>query len=407
MLCFLSSMAAASEPIDTAGLLPTQVARPLLDRDPRVAAARDKIDIAQREASIISRSPYEWEVSASQQRRTYITGPVDERVQEWHVGMERTFRLPGKGLADRRVARSMIDQAQGEFGDALHQAAKHLMNLWVDNLLAIESEKIAASNLASTEELMMVVEKRVKAGDASRIELNLARADLIEQRRLHVEAKTQSTVSLVRLTTHFPEFRSSIEVMPAPVRLTMPEDFYRDRALRESDELKIARARVDVAAAEADRARANRIPDPTLGVFKASEAGGREHIAGISFKIPISGNVRSANSAKAVAARSMTRYELELAERELFVEISSSISIARGAYESSMMAAEGAAAIQETARLTQRAHALGETDLTTFLMVRRQATSATNAALYSRAAALKAYYSLIIDSHLVWDLDKE
>lgn len=204
-------------------------------------------------------------------------------------------------------------------------------------------------------EFAVPVEKRVKAGDASKIDLNLMRADLMEQRRAHSDTKTQTTVARTRLLTRFPDFRSSVKTVPSPVPLDRPTEFYRDRA------------------------RADRIPDPTLGVFKASEAGGRERITGISFSIPITGVVRSANSKKSVAARSMARYEFELAERELNADIAADMSIARGAYESSLMAADGAAAMQETARLTQRAHSLGEADLA----------------------------SLLIDAHLVWDLEND
>lgn len=405
-LCGLCGIAVGAE-IDTAGLLPTQVARPLLDNDPAVSAARANVEIAQREAQIIARSPYEWTANGSKQRRSYVTAPADERVREWHVGLEKTFRLPGKGYADRRLARATVEQAQGEFGDALHQAAKQLMNLWVDQLAAIEFEQIAATNVAAAEELMSIVEKRIKAGDASKIDLNLMRADLMEQRRAHSDAKTQTTVARTRLLTRFPDFRSSVKTVPPPVPLDRPTEFYRDRAVSESDELRIARARLDVASAEADRARADRIPDPTLGVFKASEAGGRERITGISFSIPITGVVRSANSKKSVAARSMARYEFELAERELNADIAADVSIARGAYESSLMAADGAAAMQETARLTQRAHSLGEADLASLLMVRRQSSATSNAALQARVAAIKAYYSLLIDAHLVWDLEND
>lgn len=403
----LGSVAIGAEPINTAGLLPTQVARPLLDNDPAVAAARANIEIAQRESQIIARSPYEWTANASKQRRSFVTAPDAERVQEWNVGLEKTFRLPGKGFADRRLARATVEQAQGEFGDALHEAAKQLMNLWIDNLAAVEMEQLAAANAAAADELMSIVEKRVKAGDASKIDLNAMRADLMDQRRAYRDATTQSTVARTRLMTRFPDFRSSVKTVPAPVPPDMPTDFYRDRAMRESDELKIARARLDVADAEVDRARADRIPDPTLGVFKASEAGGRERITGISFSMPISGFVRSTQSKKSVAARSFARHELARAERELAAQLTSDVETARGAYDSFMMATEGAAAIQETARLTQRAHTLGEADLATLLMVRRQATATNNAALQARVAAIKAYYSLLIDAHLVWDLEND
>lgn len=96
---------------------------------------------------------------------------------------------------------------------------------------------------------------------------------------------------------------------------------------------------------------------------------------------------------------------VELKRRELEVEIDAAVAIARGTYTGLRIATEGAAAMQENATLTQRAYTLGEADLQTLLASRRQAISALNNALQARAAALKAYYGLLIDAHLIWDLE--
>jgi len=55
----------------------------------------------------------------------------------------------------------------------------------------------------------------------------------------------------------------------------------------------------------------------------------------------------------------------------------------------------------------QRAYALGEGDLQTLLLARRQTTAAANSALLAQVGALKAYYGLLIDAHLIWGLDSE
>jgi hypothetical protein len=52
----------------------------------------------------------------------------------------------------------------------------------------------------------------------------------------------------------------------------------------------------------------------------------------------------------------------------------------------------------------QRAYTLGEAELQALLLARRQATAATTSALQARVAALKAYYGLLVDAHLIWDL---
>jgi len=51
------------------GLLPTELARPLLEQDPRVSAARAGLAVAREESNILDKSPYEWTAKATGQRR--------------------------------------------------------------------------------------------------------------------------------------------------------------------------------------------------------------------------------------------------------------------------------------------------------------------------------------------------
>lgn len=68
------------------------------------------------------------------------------------------------------------------------------------------------------------------------------------------------------------------------------------------------------------------------------------------------------------------------------------------------IAKRGADAARESARLTQRAYTLGELDLQSLLLVRRQSVDALRAAAEARADALHSNYRLLIDAHLIWDL---
>ena len=63
--------------------------------------------------------------------------------------------------------------------------------------------------------------------------------------------------------------------------------------------------------------------------------------------------------------------------------------------------------MRENGQLMQRAYTLGETDLQALLSARRQAASAAQSALTTKVAAARAYYSLLVDAHLVWDMDHE
>ncbi len=413
-LIFLLTVAAVQpaspmSPMSPPGLLPTEVARPLLEQDPAVAAARAALDVALQESGILDNSPYEWTVKATGQRRVQDYGPDDSSTgkrKEWSASLERTIRLPGKAAADRNLGKATVEESQARYGAALQEAARELMAAWVDSLAAERARELSAKSLQSAQANLSVVEKRVRAGDASKLDLSIASAELAEQRRLDNDAKTQASVAWSRLSTHFPGIGIArpMRALPMPLPIEDNAVTWRDRILAESNQLKIAQTQTRTAQAQAERARADKIPDPTIGLYTASELDGRERISGVMISIPIPGGGRDSRSAKANAAVEVSCHELEVARRQLETEIASAVATARGAYESLQIANEGAVAMQENADLMQRAYGLGEAELQALLLTRRQTTAALNSALQTQVAALKAYYGLLIDAHLIWGL---
>ena len=403
-LIMVAGSAHALQPPSVPGLLPTEIARPLLEQDPRVASARAGLEVARQEASILNKSPYEWTGKALGQRRSLDTGP---RYREWNVGVERTIRLPGKGSADRNIGRATIEESEARYGEALHESARELVSLWVDWLAAERGRELAASNFVAVQENLKAVDKRTRAGDASKLDLNFANAELAEQKRMDNDARTQASAAWARLSTRFPGINRQSVLLPSPMLIAENDALWRDRIIAESYELKVVQTQLGIAQAQADRARADRVPDPTFGVYTASEVGGRERISGVTISIPLPGGLRDSRSSKALAAVEMARNAVDLKKRELETEIASALVTARGTYESLQIANEGALAMQENAKLVQRAYALGEGDLQTLLLARRQTTAAANSALLAHVGALKAYYGLLIDAHLIWGLDSE
>ncbi|WP_205853016.1 TolC family protein [Polaromonas sp. AER18D-145] len=403
-LIMVAGSAYALQAPNVPGLLPTEIARPLLEQDPRVAAARAGLEVARQEASILDKSPYEWTGKALGQRRSLDTGP---RYREWNVGIERTIRLPGKGSADRNIGKATIEESEARYGEALHESARELVSLWVDWLATERGRELAAVNLQAVQENLKSVDKRNRAGDASKLDINLAGAELAEQKRMDNDARTQASAAWARLSARFPGINRQSVLLPSPVLIAEDEALWRDRIISESDEFKVVQTQLRIAQAQADRAQADRVPDPTFGVYTASEVGGRERISGITISIPLPGGLRDSRSAKALAAVEVARNAVDLKKRELETEIASALVTARGTYESLQIANEGALAVQENAKLVQRAYALGEGDLQTLLLARRQVTAAMNSALLVQTNALKVYYGLLIDAHFVWGLEND
>lgn len=394
----------AAPDAETPGLLPTQMVRPLLEQDPSVAAARAGLEVARQEADLLDGSPYEWNAKLSSQRRTLQEGPA---YQEWNAGIERPLRLPGKAGADRNIGKATMEEARARYGEALHEAARDLLSLWLDWLAAERGRELAGANLQAAQENLSAVEKRLRGGDASKLDVGLAQADLAEQQRMENDAKTQAAVAWGRLHARFPGLGQEWKAWPSPVPLKQNAAFWRERILAESDELKTAQAQLQKAQAEAERTRADKLPDPTVGIYTASEVGGRERITGLSVSMPIPGGQRSQRAARSLHAVEVMRQQVESKKRELEAEIANAIASTEGAYASLQLADAGALAMQDNARLMQRAYTLGESDLQALLLARRQATAAAQSALAARVGAAKNYYWLLIDAHLVWDLDHE
>ena len=247
----------------------------------------------------------------------------------------------------------------------------------------------------------------MRAGDASKLDASLAQADLAEQQRVDNDAKTQAAVTWGRLHARFPGTGREFKVLPASLPMQQNAAFWRERILTQSDELKTAQARLQRAQAEAERARADKLPDPTVGIYTASEVGGRERITGLTVSMPIPGGQRDRRSVKALHSVEVQRQQTELTKRQLEAAIAGAVATTEGAYTSMQLAETGASAMQDNTRLMQRAYALGEADLQALLLARRQATSAAQNALTARIEALKNYYLLLIDAHLIWDLEHD
>lgn len=402
--CLLIALLGAgvqAAPPATPGLLPTAVARPLIERDPAVAAARATRQVAQRDAALARASPYEWNARVSAQRRRVDPG---SRYSEWNLGLEHTLRLPQKARADRDLAAAAITEGEARLGEAMHGTARALLHLWLDWTEGAQMVLLAADQVAAATENLEAVEQRVKAGDAARLDAGIARAELGEQQRAASGARTGARVAWARLHARFPDLPRSFADVPEPMLPEGQAEALRARIIAQSDELRISTALLARARAQTARARAERIPDPTLGVFTASEVGGRERLTGVTLSMPIPGALRQGRADRSVHTAEVARQELELKKRELDAGVGATLAEASGAYESWQIAQGSATAMRENGRLVQRAYSLGEADLQALLTARRQAASAAQGALAAKVAAARAYYALLVDAHLVWDM---
>lgn len=398
----IPSYAQELAPRAPAGLPATELAQAWLQQDSSVQEAIGALKAGDYAAGMLRSSTNEWHINYSAKRRNYETGPDSD---EWDARIERTMRLPNKRSLDHKLADAESELADARYGEAMHEAARDLVDLYTQWVGARRGRELMSEQAIFSAESLRVVKLRHRAGDASALEVNAVEADnAAVQGRLSASISNEQK-ALAALRIRFPGADTSAQSLADPGSIAEPESVWKTRILSTSDSLKIAQVQLDQAELNASRANANRLPDPTIGIYSASEANSSENIIGVSVTIPIPGSYRNQQLGQALSQVDMARAARDRQQRLMEIEVAEGYTDATGSYERWRLAEQSAAKTRESANLTQRAYSLGEVDLQTLLLSRRQALEAVDSALEARVSALRSYYRLLVDAHLVWDLE--
>lgn len=402
MAALLIGASAAAQSVATPRDLPaTESAVAWIDNDPAVVEARRALAAAGHGAAVLEAGPYEWTAKAGALRRN-VQGVGNSN--EWLVGVERGFRIGGKAGLDRQLGEAEVAIGRARVGAARLEVARALADLWLEALAAQGAQRLHKEQLGFAEANLAAVDKRKRAGDASALDLSIAQSDLAEVRRQASRADSALAKARAKLKLRFPEAALDAAAFTDPAEPMWPEARWRERILAEAEALKIAEAQLRRAELTASRTDADKLSDPTLGVFTSNEAFGKERLVGLTLSIPIGGSAREQRLLQSLQEVEVARAALERVRQGLEIDIAETYADAVGGVERWRIAERGAEAARESARLTQRAYTLGEVDLQSLLLVRRQSLETLRAAVDARAEALRWSYRLLIDAHLIWDL---
>jgi cobalt-zinc-cadmium efflux system outer membrane protein len=384
-----------------ADLPSTEQALAAIDQDPTVLQARRAVQVATHSAAMRAAGPYEWTVGATGQRRR-IDGSGS--TTEWSAQIERPIRIGGKAALDRDIGEAGLRQARAELTVARQSAARLLADQWLDWLAARQSRARLQEQVGFAEASLKAVETRRKAGDASLLEVGVAQGDVAEAKRQASLAAAAEARAQASLRVRYPRLAQVAPTLSEPLALERTEGQWRERILAVSGKVRAAQEALRKAEATGARARADRLPDPTVGVFTASEAFRSERVVGLSLSIPLGGTYRAQAALEAAQQAEVARAGVDRETREIEVEVATQVAEAASSLERWRLAEQATAAAGDAARLTQRAYTLGEADLQTLLLVRRQSLDTINAAASARADALRARYRLLIDAQMLWEL---
>jgi cobalt-zinc-cadmium efflux system outer membrane protein len=299
--------------------------------------------------------------------------------QEWEVELAAPLWLPGQKAAREAEAASRVEEAAAKRAALRWGLAGVLREAWWSLAAARNVNALAIRRLATAQALEADVRRRYTVGELSRIDANLAQAEVLAASAEQAETETtllQAEQALRTLTG---------TVAPQDVGEEVPTTLRRSGGLPSVPEAhpsliaavaaaRSARARVTVA--EESRRAA---PELALRVVRERDDAAEPYgnTIGIRLKIPFSSGPQvrretsaaqaEADQADAETVRAQTRTQLEAKQAERVLASSE---------RQFLMAQERRQLSAENLRLAEKAFSLGESDLATLLRIRAAAFDA-------------------------------
>ena len=387
-----------------ADLPPSAQVQVVLQEHPLVQAAGAGVRMEEANRDRLLAGPYEFTVTAATARRHDRTERT--RTREHELGLERTFRLPGKAARDAEIGAAGVSEARYALGDARHETARLLLARWFDwqrAAAAVGDWQAQVDNLRLQRD---VAEKKVKLGEAARLELLQAEAQLFQAEAELARMQNEQARLTVEWQQNFPAIalpQEAVVVPPSPLPAdSVQHESWRTRLLEENHELAVARGAARKSRLQAGRLDADRLPDPSLGLAVARERDGAERVVGVQLSIPLPGAGRSADAraGQAAAEAAGAREAQALLRAESGAR--QTIQLALSSYSQWQRLADVAQRLDENLRLQEKAWRLGEGQFAEVQQTRRQAIEARLAASRARLDANEARYRLLLDMHALW-----
>ncbi|MFC3099044.1 TolC family protein [Alteraurantiacibacter palmitatis] len=375
-----------------------------LDAHPSVIAARERVSAARASADARAIGPHEFTFSGS-----YVRRDIDRegRFDEFDTQLTRSFRLPGKARLDRAIGQHEVEAAENLAEDVRHQAALVLAGHWWDWLEASAAARVDAQAVSNLERALAAIRRRVELGDAALLDADLAEAALGQAQIMATQSAGEALLARGRLETHFPALALPPEAPDVPQPEAEPAmlEALRDLVLANSHEIAAAEALARASGASAERARLERMADPSVGIRLFSERGGEERGAGLVFSVPLGGGHRAALANEAAANASAAQAEATLARFTVRETADADLAQANLRIAAWRRARAALDAQMSALQRLRRGHELGEIDLSDLLLGERLTHEAFRTEAVARAQALRAITRIRIDSHALWLAD--
>ncbi|MBI1397559.1 MAG: hypothetical protein GC151_16420 [Betaproteobacteria bacterium] len=400
----VASVASAQETLSTPDLPPIPAVENTLGRYPSVRAARDGVRAARADQRRLDASPYEYSLRGGYQSHSIPAG----RYSEYDIAVERPLRLPGKARVDRELGAQNVELARRMAFSAWCDAARHLLQLWFAWAREDVQFELWSQQAVALREQTSIVAKRAKAGDAPRVEINLAEASAAQAEAQVENFRGREQGAREALLRTFPGItvpEEAAQTDPPPLDHSL--DWFVDRVREHNDEIRVARAAAGRGLLLARRASADLRPDPAIGVRLAKDRSASDNIAGVYVTIPLPGQGRRAVADVALAQADVASSQEAATVQRVTADIAMMFGQARGAFGAWRKAADAADGMRRNASSMQRSWELREASLSDVLVARRLALESSLTAALARLDAQETRYRLLIEAHLLWNDPEE
>jgi cobalt-zinc-cadmium efflux system outer membrane protein len=326
-------------------------------------------------------------------------GGADVRFSEWRAGVSQTFEIAGQqGL---RKDAALQDSASLEFSlkDLLGQLHAEVEERFVRVLALQRRARLERENLVLVDTAAGAMGKRVAAGEASKLEGNLAAVEAERTRNqlgLLEESLIASRAELAQL------LQLAAESLPEAEGEIDRRTSYSQEALLESTakrpQLAALERREMAARSRLELERASVYPDVTVGVNTGREGTYdlRERVVGFSVSVPLPLFRRNqAGIGKAMTDLTQAEVERQTALRDARATVLAQWKRVEQLRErTARLRASVLPPLEENLRLSQSAFRAGEIGLTELLLVNRQVLDGRRDALQAETELRLAQIAL-------------
>lgn len=346
------------------------------ERNPALRSAAAAVHGAQGQLAE-SRSPLWNNPEASLEGSRTRISQADERYRGWTLGLSQTFEVAGQQRLRRGAAEAELATVQAQVAEARAQLRAEVEERFVQVLALQMRAEVERETVALVAQAESAMQKRLDAGETSRLERNLA---TVEAER----ARNQLTQVEEQIIQSRAELASLLQLPPADLpevagELRRAARYTLEELLQSSvrrHKLASLGKREEAARERLALERASRYPDVTLGFTTGRDGppGLRENVLGFAVSVPLPVFRRNDSGVgRAVTELTQAQIEKQSSERDIQAAVRAQwLRVSQLESRTGRLRDSVARTLEENQRLSRRAFEEGEIGALELVVVNRQ-----------------------------------